>query len=95
LSVIFYKRKPFFRYWTHVPWKYGAVGTAVWTGTPLKGLLEEAGLQDKAIELLFTGLDQGVQGGEMQYYQRSLTIDDATRNEVCAVRTLACLGGFK
>jgi DMSO/TMAO reductase YedYZ molybdopterin-dependent catalytic subunit len=73
----------FFRYWTHVPWKYGAVGTAVWTGTPLKDLLEEAGLQDKAIELLFTGLDQGVQGGEMQYYQRSLTIDDATRNEVC------------
>jgi DMSO/TMAO reductase YedYZ molybdopterin-dependent catalytic subunit len=70
------------------------VGTAVWTGTPLKDLLEEAGLQDKAIELLFTGLDQGVQGGEMQYYQRSLTIDDATRNEVCAV-IFSCLGGFK
>jgi DMSO/TMAO reductase YedYZ molybdopterin-dependent catalytic subunit len=55
----------------------------VWTGTPLKDLLEEAGLQDKAIELLFTGLDKGLQGGEMQYYQRCLTIDDATREEVC------------
>jgi DMSO/TMAO reductase YedYZ molybdopterin-dependent catalytic subunit len=54
----------------------------VWTGTPLKDLLEEAGLQDKAIELLFTGLDKGLQGGEMQYYQRCLTIDDATREEV-------------
>jgi DMSO/TMAO reductase YedYZ molybdopterin-dependent catalytic subunit len=65
-----------------VPWKYGAVGTAVWTGTPLRDLLDEAGLQSQAVELLFTGLDQGVQGGEMQFYQRSLTIDDATREEV-------------
>lgn len=70
------------RYWTHVPWQNEALGTAVWTGTPLKDLLEEAGLQDKAIELLFTGLDKGLQGGEMQYYQRCLTIDDATREEV-------------
>jgi len=72
-----------FRYWTHVPWQNEALGTAVWTGTPLKDLLDEAGLQDKAIELLFTGLDKGLQGGEMQYYQRCLTIDDATREEVC------------
>ncbi len=67
-----------------MPWQNEALGTAVWTGTPLKDLLDEAGLQDKAIELLFTGLDKGLQGGEMQYYQRSLTIDDATREEVCA-----------
>jgi DMSO/TMAO reductase YedYZ molybdopterin-dependent catalytic subunit len=58
------------------------VGTAVWTGTPLRDLLEEAGLQSQAIELLFTGLDKGLQGGEMQHYQRSLSLDDATREEV-------------
>jgi len=54
----------------------------VWTGTPLKGLLEEAGLQSSAVELLFTGLDKGLQGEELQYYQRSLTIEEASHDEV-------------
>ena len=31
---------------------------------------------------MFTGRDEGVQGGETQLYQRSLTIDDAMRDEV-------------
>jgi len=70
------------RYWTHVPWSECAVGTSVWTGTPLKGLLEEAGLQSSAVELLFTGLDKGLQGEELQYYQRSLTIEEASHDEV-------------
>lgn len=30
-------------------------GTALWTGTPLRPLLEEAGLLDETVELLFTG----------------------------------------
>ena len=64
------------------PWLLEAIGTADWTGTPLKGVLEEAGLCPDAREVLFTGLDQGVQGGEVQYYQRSLTIEEATREEV-------------
>src|SRR5712692_948553 len=33
------------------PWLNGAVGTADWTGTPLRSLLEEAGLEDDAVEL--------------------------------------------
>ncbi len=64
------------------PWLLEAIGTAEWTGTPLRGLLEEAGINDNAIEILFTGHDEGIQGGEVQYYQRSLTTEDATRDEV-------------
>jgi DMSO/TMAO reductase YedYZ molybdopterin-dependent catalytic subunit len=64
------------------PWTVEAIGTAEWTGTPLKGVLEEAGLGDETVEILFTGLDQGVQGDEVQYYQRSLTVAEATREEV-------------
>ena len=65
-----------------VPWQLEAVGTAEWTGTPLRGLLEKAGLSDDAVEILFTGLDRGVQGDEVQYYQRSLTIDEASGEDV-------------
>lgn len=64
------------------PWIHGAVSTAEWTGTPLRGLLEEAGLADGAVEVLFSGLDRGIQHDEDQYYQRSLTIADAMRDEV-------------
>jgi sulfane dehydrogenase subunit SoxC len=64
------------------PWLLEAISTAEWTGTPLAPLLQEAGLQGPAMEILFTGLDQGVQGEEVQYYQRSLSIADATRDEV-------------
>ena len=64
------------------PWLLEAIGTAEWTGTPLRGLLAEAGISDRAVEVLFTGLDRGIQGDEVQYYQRSLSIGDATREEV-------------
>ena len=64
------------------PWLHEAIGTAEWTGTPLRSLLEAAGLQSDADELVFTGLDEGVQGDERQWYQRSLTIAQATADEV-------------
>ena len=64
------------------PWLVEAFGTAEWTGTPLRGVLEEAGISDQAVDILFTGLDQGVEGDEVQYYQRSLSINEATREEV-------------
>ena len=64
------------------PWHVEAIGTAEWTGTPLAGVLEEAGVRDSAVEILFTGLDKGVQGDEVQLYQRSLTIEEAMRPEV-------------
>ena len=64
------------------PWLLEAIGTAEWTGTPLRGILDDADIDPSAIELVFTGRDEGVQGGEAQFYQRSLTLDDARREEV-------------
>ena len=64
------------------PWLLEAIGTADWTGTPLRGILDEAGVDSRAVEVLFTGRDRGVQGDEVQDYQRSLTLDEATRGEV-------------
>jgi DMSO/TMAO reductase YedYZ molybdopterin-dependent catalytic subunit len=56
------------------PWLLEAVGTACWRGTPVAGLLAEAGVRDGAVEVLFTGLDRGVEGGEEQAYARSLPL---------------------
>jgi DMSO/TMAO reductase YedYZ molybdopterin-dependent catalytic subunit len=64
------------------PWVTEAVGTAEWTGTPLAPLLREAGLGDDALEVVFTGLDRGAQGGVVQDYQRSLPLEEALRDEV-------------
>ncbi len=64
------------------PWLFEAVGTAEWTGTPLRSLLEEAGPLDGAVEVVFTGLDRGVQGGIEQQYERSLSLAEATRDEI-------------
>ena len=64
------------------PWLYEAIGTAEWTGTRLGPLLERAGLADSAVEIVFTGADRGIQGGEEHDYQRSLSVSDAMRDEV-------------
>jgi DMSO/TMAO reductase YedYZ molybdopterin-dependent catalytic subunit len=54
------------------PWLTEAVGTAEWTGVPLGSLLAEAGLRDDVVEVLFTGLDRGIEAGVEQLYERSL-----------------------
>jgi len=64
------------------PWLLEAVGTARWAGTSLRPLLEEAGVGESAVEILFTGLDRGIEGGIEQRYQRSLTVDEALRDDV-------------
>jgi DMSO/TMAO reductase YedYZ molybdopterin-dependent catalytic subunit len=64
------------------PWLLEAVGTALWGGTPLRPLLEEAGVGEGALEVLFTGLDRGIDGGIEQSYQRALSVEDALRDEV-------------
>jgi sulfane dehydrogenase subunit SoxC len=56
------------------PWLTEAVGTAEWAGTPLRPLLDEAGIRPSAVEALFTGLDRGVEGGVPQAYERSLPL---------------------
>jgi len=57
------------------PWLQEAVGTARWRGTPLRPLLDEAGVDDAGSEVLFTGLDRGIDGGEEQSYARALPLD--------------------
>jgi sulfane dehydrogenase subunit SoxC len=64
------------------PWLLEAVGTARWRGTPVAPLLEEAGVADDAVEVLFTGLDRGVEGEEEQSYARSLPLEEALRADV-------------
>jgi sulfane dehydrogenase subunit SoxC len=64
------------------PWHDEAIGCAEWTGTPLRGVLQDAGLLDDAVELLFTGGDHGIDQGVEQDYQRSLSIEEAMRDDV-------------
>jgi DMSO/TMAO reductase YedYZ molybdopterin-dependent catalytic subunit len=64
------------------PWLLEAVGTAEWTGTPLAPLLGEAGLGAEALEIVFTGLDRGIQGEVEHFYERSLPLTEALRDEV-------------
>jgi DMSO/TMAO reductase YedYZ molybdopterin-dependent catalytic subunit len=72
------------------PWLAEAVGTAEWTGVPLKSLLDEAGVGEAAVEVVFTGLDRGVEGGVEQVYERSLSVADAERDDV--LLAYACNG---
>jgi sulfane dehydrogenase subunit SoxC len=64
------------------PWLTEAVGTAAWTGVPLAPLLAEAGPLESAVEIVFTGLDRGFEGGEAQVYERSLLLEEALRDDV-------------
>jgi sulfane dehydrogenase subunit SoxC len=64
------------------PWLYEAVGTARWTGARLVDLLDQAGVDGSAVEVLFTGLDRGLEGALEQSYQRSLPLDEARRADV-------------
>lgn len=68
------------------PWLDEAVGTAAWTGTPLAGVLEEAGVRPDTVEIVCTGADHGIEGGEELDYARSLSVSEAMRPEIL----LAC-----
>src|SRR4051794_26967358 len=64
------------------PWLSEAVGTALWRGAPLRALLEEAGIDEAAVEIVFTGADRGIEGGIEQSYARSLSRDEALADDV-------------
>lgn len=70
------------------PWLFEAVGTAEWTGVAVADLLERAGPTDRGVEVVFTGLDRGVEGGVEQAYQRSLTLDQARAAGVMLAHTM-------
>ena len=63
------------------PWLLEAVGTARWKGTPVSLLLQEAGVKDGAVDVVFTGLDRGVEGEEAQDYARALPVEEALHGD--------------
>jgi DMSO/TMAO reductase YedYZ molybdopterin-dependent catalytic subunit len=65
-------------------WRIGAVGTAEWTGTPLRAVLEMAGPRESAIEVLCVGADTGTPAdlGTRIAFERSLPIAEAQGDDV-------------
>lgn len=68
-------------------WELGAVGNAEWTGVPLHDLLERAGLEDDACEVILEGADLGVPAEEPLpptpiSYARSVPRQKAVQPEV-------------
>jgi DMSO/TMAO reductase YedYZ molybdopterin-dependent catalytic subunit len=68
-------------------WQLGAVGNAEWTGVPLRILLERAGLEDDAREVVLEGADRGVPAEEPKppgpiSYARSVSREKAVQPEV-------------
>jgi DMSO/TMAO reductase YedYZ molybdopterin-dependent catalytic subunit len=61
-------------------WQLGAISTARWTGVPLSPLLDRAGLEADAREIVFEGADRGtpreepIPPGETQY-ARSIAVE--------------------
>jgi DMSO/TMAO reductase YedYZ molybdopterin-dependent catalytic subunit len=66
----------------YVPWFSEALGAFDYTGTPLRPLLEEAGLLDDAVEVVFTGHDEGIDLGVRHHFERALPIDEAMADGV-------------
>ena len=64
------------------PWLLEAVGNAEWTGTPLRGVLQEAGIGTGSVEVAFAGADHGVEGEVEQDYERALPLADALGDDV-------------
>src|SRR5215213_6672402 len=64
------------------PWHDEAIGCAQWTGTPLRPIIEEVGLLDDAVEILFSGHDRGIDHDVEHDYERSLPLEEAMREEV-------------
>jgi sulfane dehydrogenase subunit SoxC len=56
------------------PWLLEAVGTAEWTGVPVRAVLDAAGIPAEAVQVVFTGHDRGVEEGEEQAYARALPL---------------------
>jgi DMSO/TMAO reductase YedYZ molybdopterin-dependent catalytic subunit len=64
------------------PWLDEAIGTGRWRGARLRDVLERAAPGDDAVEVLFTGLDRGIEGDEEQEFQRSVPLDVARDEDV-------------
>jgi DMSO/TMAO reductase YedYZ molybdopterin-dependent catalytic subunit len=70
------------------PWHLGAVSTAEWTGVPLVEVLDSAGVEGAAREIVFRGLDHEPARGAARArsaplrFERSLSLDEAQHADV-------------
>ena len=65
-----------------VRWGFGAVGTAQFTGTPVRHLLDLSRVRESAKEVLFIGADRGeVEPGRTVAFERSLPLEVAMEND--------------
>jgi len=71
-----------------MPWHYEAVGTSVWTGTPLLPLIEKAQPADNVVEIAFTGADYGYDKGEGHFFARSLTLEQVQQLDVLLIHSM-------
>jgi DMSO/TMAO reductase YedYZ molybdopterin-dependent catalytic subunit len=72
-----------------VQWGAGAIGHAEWTGVPLHLVLEQAGIDPGAVEVLFEGADRGSESDhpEPMHFARSLPLAKALdRDTLLALR---------
>ncbi len=65
-----------------LPFLTGAVGNATWAGTPLSTILEEAGVMEEGIEVVFWGADAGEQTWRdeikiSEHFARSMSLPHA------------------
>lgn len=74
--------------WQSMPWAHEAVGTAEWTGTPLAGVLAEAGMAADTVEVAFLGADRGFDKGIEHNYGRSLVPARARAEDVLLVHAM-------
>jgi DMSO/TMAO reductase YedYZ molybdopterin-dependent catalytic subunit len=73
--------------WPSMPWMDGATGTAEWTGTPLNAVLQRAGLQSSAVDVVFFGADRGFDHVEHNY-GRALSPAKAMSDDVLLVTAM-------
>jgi sulfite oxidase len=65
-----------------VPWSAGAIGTAEWSGAPLREVLQAAGVDPGALHAAFTGLDKIEMDDQTFGFGGSIPIEKATSPEV-------------
>jgi len=65
-----------------MPWLEEGVSTAEWTGVPLARLLEVAGVDASARDIVFHGADRGIDRGIEHSFSRSLARAQATDEDI-------------
>jgi DMSO/TMAO reductase YedYZ molybdopterin-dependent catalytic subunit len=79
-------------------WSNGAMGNALWTGVPVRDVLDKAGVKAGAVAVRFRGLERPVVEGA-PHFLKSLAIDHARDGEVMIAyqmnhEALPILNGF-